>query len=155
MPRADCFSFPYEDSTSSSAEERLDYLRGDFHRTVWSLQGREIGTVDSSTGSLPKLDARARTIAKLCEEKDSLYGKDSILKYAHTPSVARDMISIVDAWDEWADSQNENGAARGCKEHAKVEHLTTHGDVAHSSDTKGKLVYWGFSYGVRCHYLVF
>ena len=50
------------------------------------------------------LDTRARSLAKLCQEKDSLNGKDSILKYVHTPSVARDMLSIVDAWDEWTES---------------------------------------------------
>ena len=86
-PRTDCFAYPYE---GFGALEEEDYARGNFHRITWRNDGRAIGTVNSSSTSLQKLDVRARTIAKLCEEKDSINGKDSIFKFVHTPSVATD-----------------------------------------------------------------
>lgn len=153
-PRADCFSYPYDlsraDTAGQNSEE--DYARGHYHRTIWDLMGREIGNANTTSGSLQKLDTRARTLANLCQEKDSLNGKDSILKYVHTPSVARDMISIVDAWDEYTASLDKESAA-SC--HSKVEtpesELNKQDDEVANDyplDTKGKLVYWGFSYGV-------
>ena len=118
----------------------------------WNVEGAEIGLVNSSTDSLKKLDYRARTLAKLCQEKDSYYGRSSIFKYAHTPSVARDMLSIVDAWDEWTASLKEhNDLENDSFELEKQEDTTFHeGDGSSNLDTKGKLVYWGFSYGVSC-----
>jgi hypothetical protein len=86
-------------------------------------------------------------MAKLCDKKDSFAGKDSILKYASTPSVARDMISIIDAWDEWTESSTSGRSVEG----AEREYLWEKADDEEDGpDTKGKLVYWGFSYGVRC-----
>ncbi|PBP18219.1 proteinase [Diplocarpon rosae] len=91
-PRADCFSHPRAGS---------DHKIRNFHRTMWAMAGTGIGNVNSSVDSLEKLDLRARTMAKLCGEKDAVYEDDSILRYTRTPSVTRDMLSIVDAWDEW------------------------------------------------------
>ncbi|KAG4417337.1 hypothetical protein IFR04_009552 [Cadophora malorum] len=145
-PRADCFAYPLDGSNSNPSEASSeDYIRGNFHRTMWQTAGRDIGNVNSSADTLEKLDTRARTIAKLCGEKDALYGNNSILKYVHTPSVAHDMLSIVDAWDEWR-------ARIGDSDEDEVGELQSREDEAAdpptaSLDTKGKLVYWGFSYG--------
>ena len=49
----------------------------------------------------------------------------SVLGWAGTQEVARDMAGIVDAWDRWVEKRG-----------GKVE-----------AGMKGKLVYWGFSYG--------
>lgn len=147
VPRTDCFSYPYEDSMVFHEIEEEDYARGWFHRMLWVMQYREVGLVNSTPSSLQQLDTRARTVAKLCQEKDDIAGKDSILKYAHTPSVARDMLSIVDAWDKWTETLE----VRDCHYFQADDELTknqNHEGVSHSSDTKGKLVYWGFSYGV-------
>ncbi|KAI6708490.1 hypothetical protein JHW43_008986 [Diplocarpon mali] len=140
-PRADCFSYPlagpdHDDSVGNGE----DYIRGNFHRMLWAMAGSGIGNVNSSVDSLEKLDLRARTVAKLCGEKDAVYGSDSILKYSHTPSVARDMLSIVDAWDGWRERIGDSDV-----EDEEVEGATTESAV--SINTKGKLVYWGFSYG--------
>lgn len=146
-PRADCFSFPAQ---FPGGED--DFTTGYLHRNMWARSGRDIGNVNSSTDSLQRIDTRARTIAKLCEEKDSIYGRDSILKYAHTPSVARDMISIVDAWDEWIESDERASAISedNSYEDASVQaEEDVEPESSRVSDTKGKLVYWGFSYGVR------
>jgi pimeloyl-ACP methyl ester carboxylesterase len=141
-PRADCFSYRNDYSGNEG------YQRGNLHRMVWQMAGTGIGHVNSSADSLYKLDTRARTIAKLCEEKDSIDGKDSILKYAHTPSVARDMISIIDAWDEWTESSNNDSTDEDIQ--GEVTHKENFNGKEDSDipDTKGKLLYWGFSYGV-------
>lgn len=108
--------------------------------------GSGIGNVNSSSNSLQKLNTRAKTIAKLCERKDSLYGKDSILRYSHTPSVARDMITIIDAWDELSESVKADEQTEVAKRESQENDADDEGE---GPDTKGKLVYWGFSYGVR------
>ncbi|RDW94622.1 hypothetical protein BP5796_00385 [Coleophoma crateriformis] len=132
-PRADCFAFP---PTYSPDPDNENIALGFLHRQEWLLQGVEIGTVNSTSRALQKHDARSRTIGKLCQQKDALYGNDSILKYVHTPSVARDMLSIVDAWDEWTDGLYKN-----------VNEAVPLYDQADPLETRGKLVYWGFSYG--------
>ncbi|KAI9051502.1 hypothetical protein LZ554_004548 [Drepanopeziza brunnea f. sp. 'monogermtubi'] len=142
-PRADCFAYPLgaENRDPSLVVVRdEDYIRGNFHRATWMTAGTAIGTVNSSADSLLRLDVRARTMARLCGEKDALYGNDSILRYAHTPSVARDMLSIVDAWDEWRDRTGDS-------DQDEKTVMTPDSDSDASVDTKGKLVYWGFSYG--------
>lgn len=136
-PRTDCFSFP----DRSSGED--DYVQGQFHRMLWQTSGREIGLVNSSEVALHKIDARSRGLGKLCAEKDSLNGNDSVFKYVSTPNVARDMISIIDAWDEWNAAQNSPSAPL-----AKKTDEANDFEGVSSLDTKGKLVYWGFSYGV-------
>ncbi|PVH79184.1 alpha/beta-hydrolase [Cadophora sp. DSE1049] len=145
-PRADCFAYPLDGSNNDPSEASSeDYIRGNFHRTMWQTAGRDVGTVNSSTDTLQKLDIRARTMAKLCGEKDAVYRNNSILKYVHTPSVAHDMLSIVDAWDEWR-------ARIGDSDDTEIDELKPREDdgpdqPTTSLDTKGKLVYWGFSYG--------
>ncbi|TVY25767.1 Tripeptidyl aminopeptidase [Lachnellula hyalina] len=135
-PRTDCFSFP----GGPSGED--DYVQGQFHRMLWQTSGREIGLVNSSEVALHKIDARSRGLGKLCGEKDYLNGNDSIFKYVSTPNVARDMVSIVDAWDEW------NAALSGPSAPLAEETDETNDfEEVSGLDTKGKLVYWGFSYG--------
>jgi len=158
-PRADCFAYPLNSSGSEaewqSPEE--DVARGNYHRMMWDISGKETGIVNSTSGSLQKLSTRASTMAKLCKEKDSISGRYSILKYVHTPNVARDMISIIDAWDEWTSSL-ESKSKSTCRtkvatsepEMGKPNHEISSGQEI--LDTKGKLVYWGFSYGV-CAFL--
>lgn len=107
--------------------------------------------MNSSSDSLAKLDTRARALAKLCQDKDDLHGKDSILRYVSTPAVARDMISIIDAWDEWMETESQS--KMHCHEpDGKVEMEAELSEQERHDvevlDTKGKLVYWGFSYGV-------
>jgi hypothetical protein len=134
-PRADCFSFPDDHSGED------DYVQGQFHRMLSQTSGREIGLTNSSEVALHKIDVRARSLGKLCGEKDSVNGNDSVLKYVSTPNVARDMISIIDAWDEWV-------AAGGGAVPEKETVEARQSEQPHNLDTKGKLVYWGFSYGV-------
>jgi pimeloyl-ACP methyl ester carboxylesterase len=153
-PRADCFSFPSNDRGAIvSSPDDEDYVQGSYHRFLWQQAGREIGLINSSSVALEKLDTRIRSIAKLCQTKDELYdyGDNSILRYVSTPNVARDMLSIVDAWDEWTSSLNEEPAF-DIPIKIKQEPLYVSADgnkfsEPYSPDTKGKLVFWGFSYG--------
>jgi hypothetical protein len=150
-PRADCYSFPPDNSSSSSgspSSDEEDYVQGSYHRFLWQQAGRAIGFINSSSVALQQLDARIRSIAKLCQTKDELYGDDSILKYVSTPNVARDMLSVIDAWDEWTSTLNNEPAALDTPVEIKEEDLFfADGNKQYSTDTKGKLVFWGFSYG--------
>jgi pimeloyl-ACP methyl ester carboxylesterase len=153
-PRADCYSFPptHLSSIAPSPDDE-DYVQGSYHRFLWQQSGREIGFINSSSVALQKLDTRIRSIAQLCQTKDELYGyrDNSILRYVSTPNVARDMLSIVDAWDEWTSTLNEEPAL---DTPIKVKQELVYGSAdgtkfsePYSPDTKGKLVFWGFSYG--------
>jgi len=149
-PRSDCYSFPPENLTSSSpSPDDEDYVQGAYHRFLWGESGKAIGFINSSDIALQQLDSRVRSIAKLCQTKDELYGDDSILKYVSTPNVARDMLSIVDAWDEWTSTLNEGPAKLDtpaqCKEDTSEPNAEN--KTPYDTDTKGKLVFWGFSYG--------
>lgn len=154
-PRTDCFSYPPSSNVlnPTSSTEENDYGGGAFNRLVWELASRGIGTANSSSDSLGKLDVRARALARLCEEKDALSGRDSIFKYVDTPNVARDMLSIVDAWDAWTDGMKDEESDSGDDflHHNPVEIMygSTPPEILDypGLDTKGKLVYWGFSYG--------
>jgi hypothetical protein len=139
-PSADCYSFPYNDETDEE-----DRVKGQYHRFLVSLGVQEIGAVNTSNVALQKIDTRARALSKLCQEKDALKGDDSIFRHLSTPSVATDMLSIVDAWDEWTSGLNADQDEFDTQA-ADMENETD--EATYDLDTKGKLVYWGFSYGV-------
>lgn len=133
-PPADCFSYG---GTYDGVGD--DQARGDYHRLLFNTAGQAIGLANTSSTALRYLNARAKAMAKLCAEKDSLSGQSSIFRHAGTPSVARDMISIIDAWDDWTSS---------IKEESPYSDIADNKPKDASLETKGKLVYWGFSYGV-------
>jgi pimeloyl-ACP methyl ester carboxylesterase len=140
-PVADCFAFPSD--RKSKELTGADISRGFFHKFLWVLSGQETGMVNTSVDSLEKIDVRDRAAAKLCQTKDDLYGEDSILRHVSTPSVARDMLSILDAWDAWMEVKGDDDSG---KENAQIGSAEAV-EEDKSLDTKGKLVYWGFSYG--------
>ena len=162
-PRADCFSDPlqYSEPGAEYGFGDVDYLGGFYKRMSWLLAGTSIGLINSSAVALSKLDARGRTLGKLCAQKDWLHGENSIYRHIQTPNVARDMISIIDAWDEWKESgflikdssYNRKYANRDLTSGvlptaSDIKVADDSVDSKYSLDTKGKLLYWGFSYGV-------
>ncbi|KAF7907726.1 uncharacterized protein EAF01_005312 [Botrytis porri] len=138
-PRADCFSYG---GTYDGVGD--DQARGDYHRLLFNTAGQAIGLANTSSTALRHLNARAKAMAKLCAEKDSLSGQSSIFRHAGTPSVARDMISIIDAWDDWTSSIKEESTYYNT---ADFDLPIQREPEDASLETKGKLVYWGFSYG--------
>ncbi|KAM0144039.1 hypothetical protein ACHAO1_000318 [Botrytis cinerea] len=142
-PPADCFSYG---GTYDGVGD--DQARGDYHRLLFNVAGQAIGLANTSSTALRHLDARAKAMAKLCAEKDSLSGQSSIFRHAGTPSVARDMISIIDAWDDWTSSMKEESAYYDIADFDLPDEREPENEPEDASlDTKGKLVYWGFSYG--------
>lgn len=122
-PPANCFAFPSQDTNDLTEE---DIIRGEFNRMQWQLAGDSVGIVNSSDNALELLDQRARAVSALCKKRDVIDGDNSILRHSSTTNVARDMLSIVDAWDVWIGRKNPERPF---------------------SDLQGQLLYWGGSYG--------
>ncbi|EJT80511.1 hypothetical protein GGTG_00507 [Gaeumannomyces tritici R3-111a-1] len=124
-PQADCFLDDFAPEDPPTHEERNAAL---LRRLTSKLETQVIGLANSTDRALALTTARARAQSKLCKAKD---GPDSIFRYVGTPNVARDLLAIVNAWDAWTDTL---GAVAARPEQP-------------SEDTRGKLVYWGLSYG--------
>jgi len=141
-PPADCFMEDYAVEDPPSAAARNAAL---LHRVTWGLLEQEGGLPNSSDQALRGVFTHSRAVAQLCKLKD---GPESILRFAGTPHVAQDMKSIVEAWDRWKDELD--ATKTHCREGSAVagdglDEETVASNLAPS--TKGKLVYWGFSYG--------
>ncbi|KAK3682956.1 TAP-like protein-domain-containing protein [Podospora appendiculata] len=125
-PAADCWASPPACETCDE-----DPVKGYMRRLEWLNMNSAVGSINASNGgALQYLVAGHRSVNDLCRGRDGRLGaENSILGHASTAHVARDMLNIVDAWERWAD---DNQQAAG---------------VMKPNPTKGKLVYWGFSYG--------
>ncbi|KAI5859503.1 alpha/beta-hydrolase [Durotheca rogersii] len=140
-PQADCFASPPDFLGLDGRNVAL------MNRMNWIASGHEIGLINSSSVALAKHDVRARALAKLCQRVDEAEGDSSIFRYLNTPNVARDMLSIVHAWDEWravpaTKSVEPTHSSEGADREAQPIDKLAPGD-----STQGKLVYWGLSYG--------
>ncbi|KAJ1329501.1 alpha/beta hydrolase [Microdochium nivale] len=151
-PKADCFEVRHDSGDVDNSISRRN--AGLMNRVAWELSGHEIGLINSTDAALGKLNNRARAIGQLCGEVADRDGEDSIFKYSNTPNVARDMLSIIHAWDEWRSSGKSSPSTKTRAGSAEANSPAQ--DEAHSASdnnehdplsTKGKLVYWGFSYG--------
>ncbi|KAI1645579.1 TAP-like protein-domain-containing protein [Daldinia loculata] len=136
-PKADCFAAPDDPFGLDGRNVAL------MNRLSWIASGHIIGLVNSSNVALNKLDVRSRALAKLCKRRDEAEGDSSIFRYSNTPNVARDMLSIVHAWDEWRSGSD----AKSTEEPETVDETQINSEIESKDSTKGKLVYWGFSYG--------
>ncbi|KAK4185493.1 TAP-like protein-domain-containing protein [Podospora australis] len=118
-PRADCWA--RRPPACKDCED--DVAGGYMHRVEWENSLLGYGLLNSSDTSLQFLELAERGVNSLCKNKFAAEGPGGkILKYAATEFVARDMLSMVHAWDRYASTPEEE-------------------------PLKGKLVYWGFSYG--------
>jgi pimeloyl-ACP methyl ester carboxylesterase len=104
-----------------------DVTTGLLHRLEWENTNAAYGLMSESEVAVRYLDAAQRGVNGLCRWKDGMVeGRSgSVLRWAATKNVARDMVQIVEAWGRWVDTL----------------------DGVVSDDMRGKLVYWGFSYG--------
>lgn len=140
-PKADCFVAA--DDPFGVDGRNIAYM----NRMGWAASGHEIGLVNSSNVALSKLNARSKALTKLCKRVDEAGGDNSIFRYTNTPNVARDMLSIVDAWDEWRSTSSGVKPAKSMQDPDIVDELQTVPKLEPEDSTRGKLVYWGFSYG--------
>lgn len=147
-PSADCWATPPtspcigSNNNSSKCQDEDDFNLGIQHRLEWIKQNGAYGFINSTDVSLKFLDAGQRAVNKLCSARDERHGGKSILRHASTAHVARDMLSIIDAWDRWISSESAGtGSTTGS--------TSTSRDTQKNEDEekKSKLVYWGFSYG--------
>lgn len=136
-PGADCFM---EDLEDAEIVDDIDKRNALMNRLTWEIEGMAVGLRDSSPSAIPKRFTRELGVGKLCQMKDVEQGDRSILKYSGTPHVAQDMKSIIEAWDLWLDDLKS-------KRLPEAEHAAKSIAVYSPPETKGKLVYWGFSYG--------
>lgn len=137
-PQADCFMGSHDADDPAPIDEHNRVVR---NRMIWSLQSLTAGVGNDSSSALQDMYVHAKALGKLCADKNT---EDSIFKYVGTPHVARDMLSIVDAWDEWTRSLKSK--AMPCmRQPATASPKEADADPALS--TRGKLVYWGVSYG--------
>ncbi|KAI1503612.1 TAP-like protein-domain-containing protein [Biscogniauxia marginata] len=142
-PKADCFVSP--DDPDGLPGRNVAYL----NRLNWLATGHDVGIVNSSSVALSKLNARAKAVAKLCRRVDQAEGENSIFRHSNTPNVARDMLSIIHAWDEWRMTSALKPAKPKRRSDAAdpSDELQTSPKIVAEKTTRGKLVYWGFSYG--------
>lgn len=125
-PIADCWATP---PTCPGCPQ--DQFKGLSHRLEWMNIMASFGFLNSSDVAMKFIDANHRAVNNLCRAQNNQLGGDSILGHAATTHVATDMVSIVDAWERWVDRQ-----------------AASSGIIPKTANpTKGKLVYWGFSYG--------
>ncbi|KAK4142660.1 TAP-like protein-domain-containing protein [Dichotomopilus funicola] len=137
-PTADCWVKPPPDSClnktsstdssgGSSDSDRCAQptLPGLLRRLEWENTNAALGLMHADDlSTVARVRASQTAVNAMCRERDEHLAGDSGLAWTGTEHVARDMVSIVDAWDEWV--EKEGGEER---------------------ELKGKLVYWGFSYG--------
>lgn len=124
-PGADCWATP---PACDGCPE--DHFNGMLNRIEWMTVSTAYGTLNSSNVAMKYIDVSHRAVNNLCKAKNGQLGGESILGHAATPHVATDMVSIVDAWEQWVDRKTEAS-----------------GIIPEPNPTKGKLVFWGFSYG--------
>ncbi|KAK1750926.1 TAP-like protein-domain-containing protein [Echria macrotheca] len=134
-PQADCWATPPSEGCGSGSDDgdgdgecEGDVYKGFAHRVEWLSQNAAFGGVNSSNVAVKFLDAGERAVNRLCTEQDRVRGGKSVLGFAATENVARDMVRIVERWDEWVDDMQREGTET-------------------KREMRGKLVYWGFSYG--------
>ncbi|KAK3942899.1 Carboxylesterase A [Diplogelasinospora grovesii] len=126
-PRADCWAVPEPGGCEGCPD---DIAKGFFHRQEWTNVNSAYGTI-ARDYALKHVDIGHKAVNDMCRDKterDGRAGRRNILAHANTEHVARDMLSIVDAWDAHVNTQQPAS------------------NVMENTE-KGKLVYWGFSYG--------
>ncbi|KAI1824695.1 Alpha/Beta hydrolase protein [Xylaria intraflava] len=141
-PSADCFLSP--DSPDGVSGRNVAYM----NRLTWLGGEQVVGLTNSSDKVLTTLNSRSRAFAKLCRRVDQAKGDDSIFRHMNTPNSARDMLSIIHAWDDWKSSgQTKQTLPRPRVTSSSSNEQIPDDNQQNQDSLRGKLVYWGFSYG--------
>ncbi|KAJ0332344.1 hypothetical protein COL5a_002054 [Colletotrichum fioriniae] len=108
-----------------------DCYEDELARDTDNIQRLAIGPLDASPDALRRQWARIQGYGRLCTEKP---GNGSIIPFATTASVCRDMVEMVDKIDEL---RKEKAAASQPEQSLELRKVK---DVP-------RIQYWGFSYG--------
>ncbi|KAH7305044.1 TAP-like protein-domain-containing protein [Stachybotrys elegans] len=143
-PHIDCWTslnFPVGPEDSKSKLYTQDAMRvGYEHRSTWATQkaALELPDLEQDGRRTRVADAHDRAVTSLCRDKhEKVDGQSSLFPYMGTRYTASDMMRIVDAWELWK---------FGPRSSTEVEKDQT-SENRNPASTKGKLVFWGFSYG--------
>ncbi|KAH8883242.1 hypothetical protein GQ53DRAFT_627118, partial [Thozetella sp. PMI_491] len=115
---------------------RADCFNDVFARNAWQLESRGSGGLDGSPDSLRRELALYRAIGSLC---DKTLGNSEILKHVSTPAVCRDMVEMVDRFDE---RRRERLKALSRSDDGGIQH-----PLATPESPVARLQYVGLSYG--------
>ena len=141
-PPADCFLPPREPGKKVDRKERNTAL---LHRSTFMAAEKAFGYPESSAARLTRSVQTTRSMSTLCRDYDY---EDSIFRYLGIPHVAQDMQSIVQAWDRWTSKINEERQLMTQTQSLlPTRELRDESSALQPPATRGKLVYWGWSYG--------
>ncbi|KAL9106605.1 MAG: hypothetical protein Q9227_008388 [Pyrenula ochraceoflavens] len=126
---------------------RSTCFRDDFDRQVFDVKMKASGNLDTGPEAVKTFWAAAEGVGKLCE---AAVGNDEshIAHFMSTPSVATDMLRIVEAIEDHRHSERQ-------ALHAELKKRTTSSSegplpyppILPAKNQEPKLQYWGFSYG--------
>jgi pimeloyl-ACP methyl ester carboxylesterase len=140
-PRADCWAPPgscddggnaYQEAFGGGGGGGCDEggaAAGLMRRLEWGRVNAAYGLFGEGEVGTRFLEVGQRGVNAMCRERGGEGG--SVLKWAGTREVVRDVVGILDAWEGWVD------------EVAEGEGVV----VGDEDGLRGKLVYWGLSYG--------
>jgi pimeloyl-ACP methyl ester carboxylesterase len=111
----------------------------------WSVESRAEG-YPITNESFGTSWARSTALARSCSSR--LGSKDDdvmeIGRFMNTPTVAEDMVAIIEALGEWREEEAKKAINKG---HCNMKDISEILDRTKWSKGKEKLQYWGFSYG--------
>ena len=114
-------------------------------RDSWILEVRGNGPLAASRRAVTYGLGLVGALSKQCKQTEELWG--DAMAYVNTPTVARDMVAIVDKIDEL----RKHGAAERRKQRGAQDEMPGHGELRRRSeddeDDVPRLQYIGFSYG--------
>lgn len=118
----------------------------DLARDAFAYEERGIGTLDESNPqAVPRILGMYKGMLKNCEEESAAGTPGAeIMGFMSTPSVARDMVQIIDKIDEHLKADGY-GSVEEEKDYAMPELKKRSGK--HKKDTTPRLQYVGYSYG--------
>lgn len=115
----------------------------------WFLRMREEGSLISSDASVGRLWSMMGAYGQSCSLLPG-NGTADIRRYITTASVARDMVSLIEAHGEWREQEAAQLLGKGCacqKARKTGEPCSVVPESLRYIKGEEKIQYWGFSYG--------
>ncbi|KAF2172230.1 hypothetical protein M409DRAFT_62985 [Zasmidium cellare ATCC 36951] len=142
----DIVSFDPRGVGASSPQMRC--VKDDCEAKSWLLRVREEGTLGSSDASIGRLWSMMGAYGLSCSILPD--GKADVRQYITTASVARDMVSLIEAHGAWREQEAARLLGKGCAcSRARKNDMPCAEVPEMVRYVKGeeKIQYWGFSYG--------